>query len=63
MGELLEGDVERVGIGPWTAKSAAEFLLTQRWGGVFNAEGQRSRGAKGQRGNIHIGDAGLGQIC
>ena len=24
--ELLEGDVERVGIGPWTAKSAAEFL-------------------------------------
>ena len=33
--ELLEGDVERVGIGPWTAKSAAEVLLTQRWGGVF----------------------------
>jgi glycosyltransferase involved in cell wall biosynthesis len=31
--ELLEGDVERFGIGPWTAKSAAEFLLTQRWGG------------------------------
>jgi glycosyltransferase involved in cell wall biosynthesis len=30
--ELLEGDVERVRIGPWTAKSAAEFLLTQRWG-------------------------------
>ena len=29
----------------------------------FNAEGQRSRGAEGQRGNIHIGDAGLGQIC
>ena len=24
--ELLEGDVERVGIGPWTAKSAAEAL-------------------------------------
>ena len=24
--ELLEGDVERVGIGPWTAKSAAEVL-------------------------------------
>ena len=23
---LLEGDVERVGIGPWTAKCAAEFL-------------------------------------
>ena len=48
MGELLEGDVERVGIGPWTAKSAAEFLLTQRWGGAFNAEGQRSRGAEGK---------------
>ena len=31
--ELLEGDVERVGIGPWTAKSAAEVLLTQRWEG------------------------------
>jgi glycosyltransferase involved in cell wall biosynthesis len=29
--ELLERDVERVGIGPWTAKSAAEVLLTQRW--------------------------------
>jgi glycosyltransferase involved in cell wall biosynthesis len=28
--ELLEGDLERVGIGPWTAKSAAEVLLTQR---------------------------------
>ena len=27
--ELLEGDVERVGIGSWTAKSAAKFLLTQ----------------------------------
>ena len=33
--ELLEGDVERVGIGPWTAKSAAEVLLTQRWGKDF----------------------------
>lgn len=28
--ELLEGDVERVGIGKWTAKSAAGVLLTQR---------------------------------
>ena len=28
--ELLEGDVERVGIEPWTAKSAAEVLLMQR---------------------------------
>ena len=27
---LLEGNVEKVGIGPWTAKSAAEFLITQR---------------------------------
>ena len=35
---LLEGNVEKVGIGPWTAKSAAEFLITQRWGGIFNAE-------------------------
>ena len=33
--ELLEGDVERVGIGKWTAKSAAEVLLTQRWGKDF----------------------------
>jgi glycosyltransferase involved in cell wall biosynthesis len=30
--ELLERDVEKVGIGHWTAKSAAEVLLTQRWG-------------------------------
>ena len=29
--ELLEGDMERVGIGKWTAKGAAEVLLTQRW--------------------------------
>ena len=28
---LLKGNVEKVGIGPWTAKSAAEFLITQRW--------------------------------
>ena len=35
---LFEGNVEKVGIGPWTAKSAAEFLITQRWRGVFNAE-------------------------
>lgn len=33
--ELLEGDVERVGIGKWTAKSAAGVLLTQRWGKDF----------------------------
>ena len=46
MKELLEGDVERVGIGPWTAKSAAEFVLTQRWGGIFNTEAQRQRGTE-----------------
>jgi glycosyltransferase involved in cell wall biosynthesis len=33
--ELLERDVERVGIGEWTAKSAAGVLLTQRWGKDF----------------------------
>ena len=27
---LLKGNVEKVGIGPWTAKSAAEFLITLR---------------------------------
>lgn len=30
--ELLEGNLEKVGTGSWTAKSAAEVLLMQRWG-------------------------------
>ena len=44
---LLEGNVEKVGIGPWTAKSAAEFLITQRLGGIFNAERAEVQSGRG----------------
>lgn len=44
---LLERNVEKVGMGPWMAKSAAEFLITQRWGVVFNAEGAEEQSGRG----------------
>ena len=52
--ELLEGDVERVGIGPWTAKSAAEVLLTQRWGGVLTQRGKRAEGQRSKNFTIAV---------